>query len=289
MESNENKDIQIENSAPKKQDDGKTKTILIVVGILLFLALISAIVNGNNSDKQNDNNSNKPGESTYIHHQDNVDVIKSVVGTDVAERIVFALEKTSSISKYYQIVADNVIKFENSEYEIYMGIMVRVIVDGDDFTIYTYESHYNVNTALLLFDSTKETSLKILSTEERDSIRQSQRKYIVENTIQITPSTGVLLHNSLGKTQLSFTVKNVGKDKIDNISLTITPGFLGYQSDINAGTYTTYESILAGRSKEYNLSPKGWTDYDLFTITEVIIYFDDGTSIKFDEYDCQFL
>ena len=288
MDINEN-DIEIENPTPKKQDDNKTKTILIIIGIFLFLALISAIVNGNSSDKQNYDNSDKTSTSDYKYHQDNIDVITNAINTDIAEKIVLALEKTSSIGKYYKIAADDVIKYENNEYEIYIEIMVRVLVDNDKFTIYTYESQYDLDTALLLYDSTKETSLKTLSTEERDNIRQSQRKYIVENIIQITPSTGVLLHNSLGKTQLSFTIKNVGRDKIDNISLKITPGFLGYQSDINSGTYTTHESILAGRSKEYNLSPKGWTDYDSFTITEVIIYFDDGTSIKLDEYDCQFL
>ena len=288
MDINEN-DIEIENPTPKKQDDNKTKTILIIIGIFLFLALISAIVNGNSSDKQNYDNSDKTSTSDYKYHQDNIDVITNAISTDIAEKIVLALEKTSSIGKYYKIAADDVIKYENNEYEIYIEIMVRVLVDNDKFTIYTYESQYDLDTALLLYDSTKETSLKTLSTEERDNIRQSQRKYIVENIIQITPSTGVLLHNSLGKTQLSFTIKNVGRDKIDNISLKITPGFLGYQSDINSGTYTTHESILAGRSKEYNLSPKGWTDYDIFTITEVIIYFDDGTSIKLDEYDCQFL
>lgn len=288
MDINEN-DIEIENPTPKKQDDNKTKTILIIIGIFLFLALISAIVNGNSSDKQNYDNSDKTSTSDYKYHQDNIDVITNAISTDIAEKIVLALEKSSSIGKYYKIAADDVIKYENNEYEIYIEIMVRVLVDNDKFTIYTYESQYDLDTALLLYDSTKETSLKTLSTEERDNIRQSQRKYIVENIIQITPSTGVLLHNSLGKTQLSFTIKNVGRDKIDNISLKIAPGFLGYQSDINSGTYTTHESILAGRSKEYNLSPKGWTDYDIFTITEVIIYFDDGTSIKLDEYDCQFL
>lgn len=288
MDINEN-DVEIENPTPKKQDDNKTKNILIIIGIFLFLALISAIVNGNSSDKQNYDNSDKTSISDYKYHQDNIDVITNAISTDIAEKIVLALEKTSSIGKYYKIAADDVIKYENNEYVIYIEIMVRVLVDNDKFTIYTYESQYDLDTALLLYDSTKETSLKTLSTEERDNIRQSQRKYIVENIIQITPSTGVLLQNSLGKTQLSFTIKNVGRDKIDNISLKITPGFLGYQSDINSGTYTTHESILAGRSKEYNLSPKGWTDYDIFTITEVIIYFDDGTSIKLDEYDCQFL
>lgn len=275
--------IELENPVQKKQNDNKNITIVIgiLIAISLFIALIVAIVNGNNSDK--------PNTSEYTYHQDNVDVITNAINTNFAEKIVLALEKTASIGKHYKIIADDIFKYENSEYEIYMEIMVRVLVDNDKFTIYTYESQYDANTALLLYDSSNEASFKTLSTEERDSIRQSQRKYIVENTIQITPSAGVLLHNSLGKTQLSFTIKNVGKDKIDNISLKITPGFLGYQSDINTGTYTTHESIIAGKSKEYNLSPKGWTDYDLFKITEVIIYFDDGTSIKFDEYDCQFL
>ena len=46
-----------------------------------------------------------------------------------------------------------------------------------------------------------------------------------------------------------------------------------------------------GKSKKFELNTtdtKG-KNYDFFEITNVVIMFEDGTSITFDEYDCQFL
>ena len=112
----------------------------------------------------------------------------------------------------------------------------------------------------------------------------------MENIIEITPAVGILSHNALGGSQLSFSVKNVGDMNIGNISITIAPGYVGYvASELRAGTYTTHESIPVGQSRQYTLNPNGWSDYETFNVVEIIIYFNDGTAIKFDQYDCQFL
>ena len=270
-----------------RQIDDKTKKTLIILGIIvIFLMFVSSMVDNSNDSNKEDKNSTT---SEFTYHQNNVDILKNTIKSDIASDVIMALENTASISKNYKMVEEDVIAYANNEYEIYIEVLVRLIISDRNIKIYIFENQFDVNTATLLYDSANPNAIKTLSDEERENFRKLQREYIVDSTIQIMPSTGVLLHNALGNTQFSFTIKNVSKYDIGNVTLKIAPGYMGYHSNSKAGSYTTYESITSGASKEYTLTPKNWTDYDLFTITEVIVYFNDGTAIKFDEYDCKFL
>ena len=227
--------------------------------------------------------------SDFTYHKKNVEVVESIVdSTDLAKDIVFAFEDTGAFEKNTKIDAEDIIQCAENEYELYAGLCVRLTLD-DGFIVETFEQYYNEETAIVLYDSNLDGIVKALSSEERDELHKSQRKYIVENTIEITPSVGVLTHNALGTTKFSLQIRNTGKDKIDNVYLRFVPGFPGYEADSKALTYSTYESIMPGRSETYDLQTTKWFDYDYFRIVEVVVYFSDGTAIKFNRYDCQFL
>ena len=266
---------------PKKQKISTKTAVLLTVGCIAVMLLITiwAIIYGQ-----------KNPQSKFEYHKNNVNIISNTIDATLAENIVSAMEKSNVITKSYKMVSEDIIPCGEGEYEIYVGVLLRVVTSTDAFKLYIFKTKYSVNNSVLLFDSSNESSLKVLEQQERENFKKSQRKYLVESTIKITPSIGILSHNALGGSQLSFSVKNVGNTDIGNISITIAPGFIGYGgSKLKAGTYTTYESITVGQIKEYTLNPKGWVDYDTFNVIEVIIYFSDGTAIKFDEYDCQFL
>ena len=264
-------------STSKKRSENKI--VIITISIVIAAIILGVVLGFALSDSI----------STHEYHSENVAVFKEVFGEDIARDIVLAIEKTGVIGDSQKLSVEDIYPDKNNEYDIYTGITLRLVLFSEHFKLYTYEKEYNSQTAILLYDSADISTLRTLTKAEYDSIKESQRRYIVENTIDILPSIGVLLHNQYGKSQFSFTIKNIGQDKIDNITMKITPGFVGYQSDRNVGTYTTYDALAPGKSKEYTLTKTDWGDYDLFYITEVVVYFSDGTAIKFNKYDCQFL
>lgn len=261
------------------------KEIPEIVPFLLIAIFLSAVLALVLSFSSSDNQSS----SDHPFHKNNIAVMKTVFDKNLAKKMVFAFEETGAIGDSFEMQSEDILSYTNNEYDIYMGLTVRVFVDGENFKFYTYEEQYDSETAILLYDSTNKESTKVLSKTEQESFEESQRKYLVKSTIQITPSTGILLHNSLGGTQLSFVVKNLSTDKIDNVAITFIPWFPGYEANHKGGTYYTYQSLTSGQSKEFNITAKDWSNYDYYKITQVIVYFSDGTAIKFNRYDCQFL
>ena len=269
-----------DNMRPYSQE-GSFSSLLILIPcfFIVILTIFVAIVGRTKSD--------------FSYNKENIQVISNTINIDedLAKDIVFALEKTSCLTKHSKLHEEDVFTLENGEYEIYMSLMIRLVMSENQFKIYTFKNVYNDKdeATILLYDSSNPESYITLSEEERNDLIASQRRYQVVNTIQIIPRSGILVHDRLGNSSVSFTVKNVSNTTFSYIQLKITPGFLGHTSDYKTKNYSSYESIFVGQSKEFNLTTTGWTDYDLFTITEVVIYFSDGSSILFNEYDCQFL
>ena len=269
---------------PKKQIPAKVSIISIAIVIFAVLALVLSFSSSNNQSN-NDHQSN----SDHPFHKNNIEVMEAFFDKNLAKKMVFAFEEIGAIGDSFKMESEDVLSYTKNEYDIYIGLTVRVLVDGENYKIYTYEKQYNPETAIPLYDSTNKEATKVLSKTEQESLKESQRKYLVESTIQITPSTGILSHTASGGTKLSFVVKNLSADKIDNVAITFIPCFPGYEADNKGGTYYTHQSLTSGQSKEYNITTKDWSNYDYYKITEVVVYFSDGTAIKFNRYDCQFL
>ncbi len=49
------------------------------------------------------------------------------------------------------------------------------------------------------------------------------------------------------------------------------------------------ETLDIGQSINKSLSISTWSNYDMYKISEVTIMFSDGSAVKFDQFDCQFL
>jgi len=228
-------------------------------------------------------------ETFKLYYDHNIQTLSSHFGDGLAAEILSSLEGTNVIKSRTQINSDWIVKRDENVFELYNGFSVIIFVANDQFKIYTFETIYDENTAILLYDSKNPDGIKVLDDTEKENLRYAQRKYQVQSVVEISPRFGVLLHNKLGQTFFSFTVKNVGDSEIVYMELKITPSFPGYESDTNKKSYSSFDEIGIGKSQKIELKTTDWTNYDFFEITSVVLYFNDGTSIGFDEYDCQFL
>lgn len=230
-------------------------------------------------------------KTSYKYHKENIETISNAVSYNDPESIVLALEECGIILEKTELDSDYIVKRSNNEYEIYDGISIRVLIKETHFEIYTYETKYSSDGAVLLYNSLNETASKVLTEEERAALKESQRKYEVQSTVDISPgNTGLLLQNALGSTKLTFTIKNVGNTKIDGFYIEIVPGIVGGGLfDSKTGSYSSYDSLARSASKEYTLTKSNWSNFDYYKITKLVLYFSDGTAISFNAYDCQFL
>ncbi len=231
-------------------------------------------------------------QTSFAHHEENIEVLSSTVNSSMAEEINRALEITGSITENTELSSENFYELDNGEYEIYVGLSLRLCITDSSFKLYTYETIYTDDTRILLFDSTKKESLLTLNEESRDALISSQREYLVTHTIQITPRIGPLLHNALGQSKLSFEIKNTSDTPIGHVQILINPEFIGSVSTINESWYSYYDSIDIEETKTVTLTTKigsEWTNYDYYVIKSVIVFFEDGTSISFNEEDCKYL
>ena len=228
-------------------------------------------------------------ESLKLYHDNNIQALSSHFETELAEEILSGLEKTNVLKDNTRLNSDWIIKLDTRSFEIFIDFSVIISVNGEEFKIFTYETTYNEATAILLYDSTNPSEMKTLSETERESLRSAQRKYQVQSTIDISPSFGALLHNQSGNTYFSFAVKNKSDSAFVYIEITFTPSFPGYEGELKKKSYTSWNEIQIGESKTFELITTGWDNYDFFEVTNIVIMFDDGTSVQFNEYDCQFL
>jgi archaellum component FlaG (FlaF/FlaG flagellin family) len=228
-------------------------------------------------------------ETLKLYHDNNIQALSSHFEAELVEEILSGLEKTNVLKDNTRLNSDWIVKRDTSSFEIYIDFSVIISVNGDKFKIFTYKTEYNEATAILLYDSTNPSEMKTLSETERESFRSTQRKYQVQSTIEISPSLGSLLHNQFGNTYFSFSVKNKSNSSFVYIEITFTPSFPGYEGELKKKSYTFWNEIQIGESKKFELKTTGWEKYDFFEVTDIVIMFGDGTSVKFNEYDCQFL
>ena len=229
-------------------------------------------------------------ESFKLYHDKNIQALSLHFGNNLAEKILLGLEETHILKENTQLDSEWIVKRSEHSFEIYTDFSAIIILNNDQFKILTYETVFDEATAILLYDSTTPNEIKALSETEKENLKNLQRKYQVQNTIRLSPQFGALLHNQLGETFCSFTVKNVSDSDIVYMEFEFALSFPGYTSDFKSH-YTSWDEIAIGKSKKFELNTtdtKG-KNYDFFEITNVVIMFEDGTSIAFDEYDCQFL
>lgn len=228
-------------------------------------------------------------EPLKLYHDNNIQALSSHFETELAEEILSGLEKTNVLKGNTHLNSDWIVKRDTNTFELYNDFSIIISVNNNQFKIFTYETVYDEAAAILLYDSANPAEMKTLSETERESLRSAQRKYQVQSTIDISPSFGALLHNQFGNTYFSFSVKNKSDSAFVYIEITFTPSYPGYEGELKKKSYTSWNEIQIGESKTFKLKTTGWDNYDFFEVTNIVIMFDDGTSIKFNEYDCQFL
>lgn len=228
-------------------------------------------------------------EPLKLYHDNNIQALSSHFETELAEEILSGLEKTNVLKGNTRLNSDWIVKRDTNTFELYNDFSIIISVNNNQFKIFTYETVYDEAAAILLYDSANPAEIKTLSETERENLRSAQRKYQVQSTIDISPSFGALLHNQFGNTYFSFSVKNKSDSTFVYIEITFTPSFPGYEGELKKKSYTSWNEIQIGESKTFELKTTGWDNYDFFEVTNIVIMFDDGTSIEFNEYDCQFL
>ena len=228
-------------------------------------------------------------EPLKLYHDNNIQALSSYFETELAEEILSGLEKTNVLKGNTHLNSDWIVKRDTNTFELYNDFSIIISVNNNQFKIFTYETVYDEAAAILLYDSANPAEMKTLSETERESLRSAQRKYQVQSTIDISPSFGALLHNQFGNTYFSFSLKNKSDSAFVYIEITFTPSFPGYEGELKKKSYTSWNEIQIGESKTFELKTTGWDNYDFFEVTNIVIMFGDGTSIEFDEYDCQFL
>ena len=263
---------------------------VIVVAFVVLIALALDLKTLNSSEDSNNTDTNETTINSNELGEKNIQALSSHFGDSLAKNILLALEETHILKENTQLDSELIVKRSEQSFEIYTDFSAIIILNNDQFKILTYETVFDEATAILLYDSTTPNEMKALSEAERENLKSSQRKYQVQSTIRLSPQFGALLHNQLGQTFLSFTVKNVSDSDIVYMEFEFALSFPGYTSGFKSH-YTSWDEIAIGKSKKFELNTtdtKG-ENYDFFEITNVVIMFEDGTSIAFDEYDCQFL
>lgn len=228
-------------------------------------------------------------EPIKLYHDNNIQALSSHFETELAEEILLGLEKTNVLKEKTCLNSDWIVKRDTNTFELYNDFSVIISVSNNQFKIFTYETVYDEAAAILLYDSANPAEMKTLSETEREDLRSAQRKYQVQSTIDISPSFGALFHDQWGNTYFSFSVKNKSDSSFVYIDMTFMPSYPGYEGELRKKTHTSWDEIQIGESKKFKLKTTGWENYDFFEVTNIVIMFDDGTSIQFDEYDCQFL
>lgn len=248
--------------------------------ILILTILVSCIALVACSDKSN---------KSYKYHKENVRTLSTLVDSSIADSMVSALENTCAITTSTKLVAEDMLEVNSGCYELYAGLMVRFYVQDGEITLYTFETSYSEASKILLYDSTTPNLKKVLTESERKSLIYTQRRAVVQGTLQITPSEGVLLHNALGSTKVDLTFRNCSYPAISYLNVVITPYMSGVDFSSKNKGYTLDVELPAGGAVERTLTTTGWKNYDSYKITKATIMFADGSTIGFDAFDCQFL
>ena len=226
---------------------------------------------------------------SYKYHKDNIKTLSSLVDSSTAENMISALENSYAIKTDTKLVAEDMREIDDNCYELYAGLMVRFYIQDGEVLLYTFETVYSDDTAILLYDSAQANSLKILTEAERNSLIYTQREYVVHTTIEITPASGFVLHNALGTSKIQLTFKNKSDTAISRVDALMTPYISGVSFESKNASYSMLDKLTVNNSITKTVIIPEWSNYDTYKIIKVIIAFSDGTAIAFDSFDCQFL
>ena len=251
----------------------------------MLLLSVTLIFSSCNSSNSNDNPDNEP----YEYHNENIDVLASVLDSSVASSVVSALEESCAIEEKTKLVAQDLIKVGDNCYELYAGLMLRFYIDNGQISLYTFETAYSEDSKILLYDSSSQGIIKVLTADERNNLIYTQRRATVHSTVAISPCKGVLLHNALGSTKIDLTFNNKSDSKITYLNIVITPFMGGASFGYNSKAYVLDCDLPVSGSVDKSITTTGWTNYDSYKITQVTVMFSDGSTIGFDSFDCQFL
>lgn len=257
----------------------KRKLLYLMTIIVALLATCIAFVSCS------DNATSK----SYKYHKDNIKTLSSVVDSSMAESMLSALETSCAIGTNTKLVAEDMREINDNCYELYAGLMVRFYVQDGQLLLYTFETNYNDDSKILLYNSSEPDKKKVLTETERKSLVYTQRRAVVHSTLAITPREGALLHNALGSTRIDLTFKNKSSSSIVYLHINTTPCISGVEYSYNGKGYVLNEDLPVGGSMTRSLTTTGWKNYDSYKITKATIMFADGSTIGFDSFDCQFL
>lgn len=257
----------------------KRKLLYLMTIIVALLATCIAFVSCS------DNATSK----SYKYHKDNIKTLSSVVDSSMAESMLSALETSCAIGTNTKLVAEDMREINDNCYELYAGLMVRFYVQDGQLLLYTFETNYNDDSKILLYNSSEPDKKKVLTETERKSLVYTQRRAVVHSTLAITPREGALLHNALGSTKIDLTFKNKSSSSIVYLHINTTPCISGVEYSYNGKGYVLNEDLPVGGSMTRSLTTTGWKNYDSYKITKATIMFADGSTIGFDSFDCQFL
>ena len=247
-----------ENSNDGKPTMQKSRIIKIsIAAAFLLVCMVSMIVSSVKSKPSNVN----------------IGTVKECINVENAKEIVNAFYKTGVINDEYKISESDIVKSGVNEYDINLDVALKLITDGKSFKMYTYNSKFNINSAILLYDSEKPKAYRMLNSSELTSIKRSQRKYFVENTVQINMKN------------YSLTVENTGTKDIANINIFFGPS--GEGNSVFTYYYNTERDLAPGERQVHTMLLPGATES--YKITRIVVHFKDNTQIELDEFDAQFL
>lgn len=249
---------------------------------MLIFALATLMGCSSNSDNSRNNND-------FKYHKENVAVLSTVADSMVAEKMLSGLEDSCAIVNNTKLVAEDIIKHNDNCIELYAGLMMRFYIQDGEVLLYTFETVYSNDTAILLYDSAQVNPLKILTETERNSLIYTQREYVVHTTIEITPASGFVLHNALGTSKVQLTFKNKSDTAISSVDVLMTPYISGVSFESKNASYSMLDKLTVNDSLTKTVIIPEWSNYDTYKIIKVIVAFSDRTSIAFDYFDCQFL
>ena len=257
----------------------KRKLLYLMTIIVALLATCIAFVSCS------DNATSK----SYKYHKDNIKTLSSVVDSSMAESMLSALETSCAIETNTKLVAEDMREISDNCYELYAGLMVRFYIQDGQLLLYTFETNYNDDSKILLYNSSLPDNKKVLTETERKSLIYTQRRAVVHSILEITPREGALLHNALGSTKIDLTFRNRSYPAISYLNIVITPYMSGVDFSSKNKGYTLDVELSVGGSISKSITTTGWTNYDSYKITKATIMFADGSTIGFDSFDCQFL
>ncbi len=257
------------------------RRFLLFIAMLIF-ALATFMGCFSNLDNSTKNNS-------FKYHKENIAVLSTVADSVVAEKMLLGLEDSCAIANNTKLVVEDIIKHNDNCIELYAGLMVRFYIHEGEVLLYTFETVYFDDTAILLYDSVQVNPVKILTETERNSLIYTQREYVVHTTIEITPASGFVLHNALGTSKVQLTFKNKSDTAISSVDVLMTPYISGVSYEYKNASYSMLDTLTINNSITKTVIIPEWNNYDTYKIVKVIVAFSDGTAIAFDSFDCQFL